>query len=41
MVQTKEDLTGKVFGRLKVIRQGEGYISPQGKRYARWICNCS
>ena len=41
MVKTKEDLTGKVFGRLKVIRQGEDYISPQGKCYAQWICDCS
>lgn len=41
MVPVKEDLTGKIFGRLKVIRQGEDYTSPQGKRYAQWICNCS
>lgn len=41
MVKTKDDLTGKTFGRLKVICQGDDYVSSQGKHFARWICDCS
>lgn len=40
MVKVKEDLTGKVFGRLTVVEQAEDYISPQGYRYAQWKCKC-
>lgn len=40
MVKVKEDLTGKKFGRLTVIKQTEDYISPKGKREARWLCEC-
>lgn len=40
MVKVKEDLTGKVFHRLKVIEQAEDYISPQGNHYAQWKCEC-
>jgi len=41
MVKTKEDLTGRSFGRLTVIRQTEDYISPKGIHYAQWLCECS
>ncbi|MBQ3023020.1 MAG: hypothetical protein IJD91_06880 [Clostridia bacterium] len=41
MVKTKEDLTGKTFGRLTVIRQAEDYINPQGVHVAQWLCQCS
>jgi hypothetical protein len=40
MVKTKEDLIGRVFGRLMVKSQAEDYVSPQGKHYAQWICDC-
>ena len=35
-----EDLTGKCFGRLKVIKQGEDYIDKNGYSYRRWWCLC-
>ena len=42
MVQVKEDLTGRVFGRLTVIKQAEDYISPKSKKHrAQWLCECS
>ena len=30
MVKVKEDLTGRRFGRLVIIKQAEDYISPNG-----------
>lgn len=41
MVKVKEDLTGKVFGRLTVLAQAEDYIRPGGQRSAQWLCECS
>lgn len=41
MVKVKEDLTGRVFGRLTVICQDEDYISPSERHYPRWLCECS
>lgn len=41
MVKVKEDLTGKTFGRLTVIKQAEDYISPKGRHCTRWLCECS
>lgn len=35
-----EDLTGKKFGRLTVVKRGDDYVSPRGQRSARWICEC-
>ena len=32
MIKVREDLIGKVFGRLTVIEQAEDYIYPNGKR---------
>ena len=40
MVKVREDLTGKVFGRLTVIKQAEDYVNPNGTHYARWLCEC-
>lgn len=41
IVKVKEDMTGKVFGELVVLRQTDDYVSPKGLTYARWICRCS
>lgn len=41
MVKTKEDLTGKTFGRWKVIKQAEDYVRKNGTHEARWLCECS
>lgn len=42
MVKTKEDLTGKTFGRLTVIQQADDYVEPlSGTRHAQWLCECS
>lgn len=41
MVKVREDLTGKVFGRLTVLRQDEDYIDSKGNRFAKWLCECS
>ena len=42
MVKTKDDLTGKIFGRLTVIKQVDDYITPcNGSRRDRWLCLCS
>ena len=40
MINVKEDLKGKKFGRLTVIEQADDYISPKGNRYAQWLCEC-
>ena len=40
MVKVKEDLTGKVFEKLTVIKQAEDYIYPNGKHMAKWLCKC-
>ena len=40
MVKVRDDLTGKRFGRLTVIRQVEDYVSPSGRRIPRWLCKC-
>ncbi len=41
MVRVKDNLVGKEFGRLTVIGRDEDYISPNGRHYPRWICQCS
>lgn len=41
-VQVKEDLTGRVFGRLTVLEQTSDYVEPNsGIHHARWLCKCS
>ena len=34
------DLTGQKFGRLKVLRQGESYRTPNGRNHITWVCQC-
>lgn len=41
MVKVKEDLTGKIFGKLVVIKQVEDYVTPNGQHYDKWLCKCS
>lgn len=36
----KVDLTGKTFGHLTVLREGDHYVSPKGVRKVRWLCQC-
>lgn len=40
MVKVREDLTGRIFGRLVVIEQAEDYVSINGQHQARWLCQC-
>ena len=35
-----EDLTGRKFGRLTVIKRVEDYVSPKGVHKAQWLCIC-
>lgn len=39
-LKNTHDLTGKVFGKLTVIKRGEDYISPNGRKQPRWWCQC-
>lgn len=41
MVKVKEDLTGKIFERLTVIKQIDDYMDKNGKHHAQWLCKCS
>lgn len=41
MVKVREDLTGKIFGRLTVLQQVEDKIEPDGTHRAQWLCECS
>lgn len=41
MVQVRENLTGREFGRLKVIEQAEDYVRPDGRHEAQWLCECN
>lgn len=36
----KVDLTGQKFGRLTVLREGNGRWQPNGKHVRTWICKC-
>lgn len=36
----KIDLTGQRFGRLTVLKEGNGRIQPNRKRVRTWICKC-
>lgn len=39
MVKVRNNLTGKRFGRLVVLKQAEDYVNPNtGVRTARWLC---
>lgn len=41
MVKVKQDLTGRTFGRLKVLEQIEDHVKPNGTHEAKWKCECS
>ena len=41
MVKVRNDLTNRIFGRLRVIEQADDYIAPNGTHYAQWLCECS
>lgn len=41
MLNVKQNLIGKTFGRLTVIKQVEDYVSPSGYKKAQWLCECS
>lgn len=34
------DLTNNRFGKLTVIKRVDDYISPKGRHYLRWLCQC-
>lgn len=40
MINVKEDLTGKAFGRLTVLRQIDDYIDKNCEHYSMWECKC-
>lgn len=40
MVKVKEDLTGKTFGRLRVLKQAEDIVGKSGQHHSAWICLC-
>ena len=40
MVKVREDLSNKYFGKIKVVKQAEDYVYPNGKHSARWLCQC-
>ena len=41
MVKVRDDLTGKRFGRLIVLKQVEDYVNPNtGVCIAQWLCQC-
>lgn len=40
MVKVKNDLTGRRFGRLVVIKQVEDHITPGGYHVVQWLCRC-
>ena len=41
MVKVRDDLTGKRFGRLVVLKQAEDYINPNTDVHtAQWLCQC-
>lgn len=35
-----KDLSGRTFGRLKVLRHAEDYVTPKGAKYPRCVCAC-
>lgn len=41
MLKIRNDLTGKTFGRLKVIERVEDYHTPKGEPKAQYLCECS
>ena len=40
MINSRNDLTGKIFGNFLVLNQAEDYISPKGCHRSQWVCKC-
>lgn len=40
MVKTKENLIGKKFGKLLVIKQDEDFVEKSGRHRVAWLCRC-
>lgn len=40
MIKVKEDLTGKIFGRLKVLGRAEDITEKSGRKIPAWACEC-
>ena len=40
MVKVKEDLTGRIFGMLKVIQQIDDHVDKNGVHRSKWLCEC-
>jgi hypothetical protein len=40
MMKVKDDLTGRKFDKLTVLKQVEDYVSPSGKHLSMWLCEC-
>lgn len=40
MIRARENLIGRQFDDLLVVRQGEDYVSPNGVHLTTWVCNC-
>ena len=41
MVKVRKDLTGKIFGRLTVLKQVDDYVLSDGRHRAQWLCECN
>ena len=41
MVRVRDNLNGRVFGRLLVISQVDDHIKPSGRHESQWLCECS
>lgn len=41
VVKVKDNLVGRVFGRLTVLKQVEDHIQPSGQHQAQWLCECN
>ena len=40
MINSRNDLTGKIFGNFLVLNQVEDYVSPKGCHRSQWMCKC-
>ena len=40
MGKVSNNIIGCKFGKLTVISRAENYISPNGKKYSMWFCQC-
>ena len=39
-ISKREELTGRIFGKLTVICPADDYVSPKGFHMAKWHCKC-